>query len=159
MPPGISSWPMDSEDTAKVLLPSWTRAAITAVLAVTLFALLWDVSKPLLAAITLFGSIALFMSEFGNGLGRVGHYIAKVSAFLMFVLCAYAVVIAVYPRFAISPIAVASWLVHDVGWLAVFSLTPKWRERFVGALMFYALIVVWTSGVPILKRLHERAVE
>lgn len=151
---------MDSGDTSPVILHSSTRAAISAVLAVTLFALLWDVSKPLLAAITFFGSVALFVSEFGNSRTRIGRYVAKASTALMFVLCAYAVVITVYPQFALSSTTVASWLVsHGVGWLALFSLAPKWRERFIGALMLYALIVVWTSGVPIFKRLHEQAVE
>lgn len=151
---------MDSGDTSQVFLHPKIRAAIEGVLAVTLFVLLWDAYKPLLAAVTFFGLTALFVSEFGNGLNRVRRYIAKVSTFLMFVLCVYGVVIAVYPNFAISPVTVASWLVsHGAGWLALFSLAPKWQERFIGALMLYALIVAWTSGVPILRRRMQRVVE
>jgi hypothetical protein len=74
-----------------------TRAAIGALMGVTMFALLWDVSKPLLVAITTFGSIALFASEFGHGYIQIRKYTARAAALVTFILCAYGSLLALSP--------------------------------------------------------------
>ena len=69
-----------------------------------MIALLWDVSKPLLAAITAFGATALLVAEFGRGPLLIQRYelglfavIAKLAALLTFIFCLLAVGLIIYP--------------------------------------------------------------
>lgn len=89
--------PMPDGGIPENFLDVRTTRVLALLVEAALFALLWDVSKPLLIAITCCGAFALLASEVALGPPRLRRYVVAISASVTFILCGYAAFILSFP--------------------------------------------------------------